>query len=67
MTDDLGDVTWTRLSECSSGKTCPRIGRTGRGTVLVQGYPASADQAAALGVPEGEWVVEVPDRLLPEV
>lgn len=64
--DELGAVTWTR-SECSSGKTCPRAGASGRGTKLVQGYPISADEAARLGVPPGEIVAEVPDTLLPEV
>ena len=63
---ELGAVTWTRNS-CSSGKTCPRVGSSSRGTKLVQGYPLSAEEAARLGVPEGEIVVEVPATLLPEV
>lgn len=65
--DELGAVEWTRLTDCGVGKTCPRAGASGRGTKLVQGYPISAEEAARLGVPEGEIVVEVPDTLLPEV
>lgn len=64
---DGGGVRWTRFSECGTGKTCPRIGRTDRGTVLVQGYPISEADAEHLGVPAGEMVIEVPESLLPEV
>lgn len=61
------DVRWTRQS-CGNGETCPRAGRTSRGTKLVQGYPVTDPaELAALGVPAGEMVVEVPATLLPEV
>lgn len=60
-------ITWTRES-CSTGKTCPRAGRTDRGTKLVQGYPITDPaRLTELGVPEGEMIVEVPASLLPEV
>lgn len=61
------DVRWTRQS-CGNGETCPRAGRSSRGTKLVQGPPITdPDLLAAWGVPDGEMVVEVPDTLLPEV
>lgn len=61
------NVRWTRGS-CGTGETCPRAGRTDRRTKLVQGYPITdPDVLAALGVPSGEMIVEVPDTLLPEV
>ncbi len=67
MQMSVDSVRWTRET-CGNGETCPRAGRTSRGTKLVQGYPITdPDELAALGVPDGEIVVEVPDTLLPEV
>ncbi|MEV6345667.1 hypothetical protein [Actinoplanes sp. NPDC051851] len=47
---------------CSSG-TCPTIFRTDRGTILVQGYVADAQQAGVALAPN-EMLVEIPAELL---
>jgi hypothetical protein len=46
---------------CVNG-SCPTIYKTGRDSVVVQGYPVSAD----LDVPDGELLVEVPSDLIVE-
>lgn len=50
------------------GGSCPTVRQldtaTGGEDVLVQGYSVPAEEAAALGVPEGEVLVRVPLGLL---
>lgn len=63
----------TRLRDdeprCDTGRTCPQISSTSRGTLVVQGYfPVGPEATARLGkVPEGEIAIEVPLSLLPEL
>ncbi|WP_229068209.1 hypothetical protein [Actinoplanes sp. DH11] len=49
-------------SLCGVG-TCPTVYSTDRDTVLVQGYPATAD---GVPVPAGELLVEIPKEVLLE-
>jgi hypothetical protein len=49
-------------SICGSG-TCPTVYRTDRGTLVVQGYTITAEQAD-LDLPAGEQLVEIPAELL---
>lgn len=49
-------------SLCGTG-SCPTVYRTDRGTLVVQGYAVSAEQAN-LDLPAGEQLVEVPMDLL---
>ncbi|PXY16561.1 hypothetical protein [Prauserella muralis] len=48
---------------CGSGRTCPNINSTDRGTYVVQGYDVPPEQALA----SGQVTVEVPMSLLPEL
>jgi hypothetical protein len=58
----------TRIAgSCPSGRTCPTIYETDRGTVVVQGYVLGADDLAHVTLPEGESAVEIPASLLQEV
>ena len=47
---------------CGTG-SCPTVYRTNRGTLLVQGYPVSGEQAG-VDLPDGEFLVEIPTELL---
>jgi hypothetical protein len=49
-------------SLCGSG-TCPTVYRTNRGTLVVQGYQVSSG-SAGIDVPEGEFLVEIPEDVL---
>lgn len=49
-------------SLCGTG-SCPTVYRTDRGTLVVQGYTVSAEQAN-LDLPAGEQLVEIPAELL---
>ena len=44
------------------GGTCPTVYRTDRGTVVVQGYALSAENAG-IDVSPGEQLVEIPASL----
>ena len=55
-------LTMIRRRDCDNGRTCPHVSATGRGTLVVQGYPVSGP-----GVPAGETAIEVPLDLLPEL
>lgn len=49
---------------CSDG-TCPQVNETTEpGVLAVQGYLPSAEELAAMGIPDGEGVVLVPRSLL---
>ncbi|MFC4064824.1 hypothetical protein [Actinoplanes subglobosus] len=65
---DKSDLSLTAIAySCSTG-TCPTVYETNRGTIMVQGYTVTADQARAAGVdmPSGEQMVEIPLALLAE-
>lgn len=49
-------------SLCGTG-SCPTVYRTDRGTLVVQGYTVTAEQAD-LDLPAGEQLVEIPADLL---
>lgn len=53
----------TLLSSLCGTGTCPTVYRTDRGTLVVQGYTVTADQAD-LDLPAGEQLVEIPAELL---
>jgi hypothetical protein len=65
---DNSDLSLTAIAfSCSTG-TCPTVYETNRGTIMVQGYTVTTDQARAAGVdvPSGEQMVEIPLSLLAE-
>ena len=47
---------------CTTG-TCPTVYTTNRGTLVVQGYTVSAENAH-VDLPAGEQLVEIPIELL---
>jgi len=49
-------------SLCGNG-SCPTVYRTDRGTLVVQGYTVTP-QNAGIDVPDGEQLVEIPADLL---
>lgn len=50
---------------CGGGPSCPIVHATDRGTIAVHGYVIDDPEAlAALGVPSGEGIVEIPVALL---
>lgn len=49
--------------QCGSGRTCPNLNSTDRGSYVVQGYIVHAEQALR----SGHATVEVPLSLLPEL
>ena len=54
------------LAGCTDGP-CPRVdATTDPGTLAIQGYRPSPEELAAMGLPEGETVVWVPQALLDE-
>jgi hypothetical protein len=64
--NDISDVTAPKLtlvaSLCGNG-SCPTVYQTDRGTLVVQGYTVTP-QNAGLDVPNGEQLVEIPADLL---
>ena len=50
------------VSLCGTG-TCPTVYQTDRGTLLIQGYTVSAEEAG-IEVPAGEHLVEIPAHLV---
>jgi hypothetical protein len=56
-------------ASCDNGRTCPNINRAGHGTLVVQGYPATAGQVRAAGLADdrGGVAVWIPVALVPEV
>lgn len=50
--------------ECGSGRTCPNINSTSRGSFIIQGYVVPSEQRV---LPQGEAMVEVPLSLIPEL
>ena len=60
--EDLGLRLVTSL--CGSG-SCPTVYHSNRGTMVVQGYPVSA-HSAGVDVPDGEFLVEIPEHVLLE-
>ena len=58
--DDLGLRLITSL--CGSSN-CPTVYSSNRGTVVVQGYPVSAS-AVGIDIPDGEFLVEIPEHIL---
>ena len=50
---------------CASG-SCPTLYTTDRGTVVVQGYVVTSEQAG-MSTPPGEALVEIPEELFTEV
>lgn len=49
---------------CGSN-TCPTVYRSDKGTLVVQGYTVTGDQAG-VDLPDGEMLVEIPAELLRE-
>lgn len=50
----------------SNPDNSPTLYKTDRGSWVVQGWEVTDSEAlAALNVPEGETVVEIPDRMIP--
>ena len=50
----------------STGGNCPGLYRTDQDSYLVQGWVVKDPEAlAALDIPEGETVVEIPARMMP--
>lgn len=49
---------------CASG-SCPTVYQSGSGSLVVQGFTVSAEQAG-IDVPAGETLVEIPFELLTE-
>ncbi|WP_433296462.1 hypothetical protein ACQP2F_38460 [Actinoplanes sp. CA-030573] len=64
-TDDDRDreVTLRLIATVCGGGSCPTVYRTDRGTLVIQGYPVSA-QAVGVDLPDGEVLVEIPEELL---
>jgi len=62
MADGLALTLVTSL--CGTG-SCPTVYQSNRGTMVVQGYPVSAN-AAGVQLPEGEFLVEIPEDVLLE-
>ncbi|MGI5330974.1 hypothetical protein [Actinomadura nitritigenes] len=56
-------------ADCDTGRTCPNVNLSDRGTLVVQGYIVADDALAALDsiVPPGARVVELPLSLVPEL
>ncbi|WP_204046421.1 hypothetical protein [Acrocarpospora phusangensis] len=51
-----------------TANTCPTLFKTDRGTVIVQGYVVTDEEALSqMNIPEGETAVEVPMELLEEL
>ncbi len=50
------------VSLCGTG-TCPTVYQTDRGTLLIQGYAVSAEEAG-IDLPAGELLVEIPTHLV---
>lgn len=58
-------IEFIRKTALSGDTNCPSLYRTDRGTFLVQGWVVTDEEAlAALGLPSGETVVEVPADVL---
>ncbi|WP_229069870.1 hypothetical protein [Actinoplanes sp. DH11] len=57
------DLVLTPLAVTCTTGTCPTVYTTNRSSVIVQGYTVTA-AAAAVDVPEGEQLVEIPLELL---
>jgi hypothetical protein len=50
----------------SAPKNSPTLYKTDRGSWVVQGWVVTdPDALAALNLPDGETVVEIPDRMIP--
>ena len=57
----------TRIAAGCTDGPCPKVHETTKpGTLGVQGYKPTAEELAAMGVPDGENVVWVPRALLDE-
>jgi hypothetical protein len=56
-------------SACDNGRTCPNINSTPAGTLVIQGYPATAAETrvAGLDVAPGSHAVCIPLSLVPEI
>jgi hypothetical protein len=56
-------------ADCDTGRTCPNVNLSDRGTLVVQGYIVAGDTLAALDstIPPGARVVELPLSLVPEL
>lgn len=54
---------------CDTGRTCPNVNLSDRGTLVVQGYAVTAEAvtAASASVPPDVRVVELPLSLVPEL
>jgi hypothetical protein len=53
----------TLVTTLCGGGSCPTVYRTDRGTLVVQGYTVTADDAN-INLPAGEQLVEIPAELL---
>ncbi len=51
------------ISKLCGSSTCPTIYQSDRGTLVVQGYVVSSEQAG-VDLPDGELMVEIPVDLL---
>ena len=45
-----------------SGKSCPAVYRTDRGSLVVQGYRVA--DAVSIDIPDNETIVEIPSALI---
>ena len=54
------------LAKACAASGCPTIYRSDRGTLVVQGYAVSAQQAG-IDLPDGELLVEIPVDLLSQM
>jgi hypothetical protein len=57
------NVTLDLVAELCGAGECPTIYRTGRGTLVIQGYQFDPEQAGTT-VPAGEQMVEIPVELV---
>ena len=60
------ELTFVAKDPGSEPSGSPTLYRTDRGSWVVQGWVVSDPAAlAAMGIPDGETCVEIPDRLVP--
>ena len=60
---DQPGLTLQLIASACGSASCPTVYRSDRGTLVVQGYPITAEQAG-VDLPPGEMLVEIPIDLL---
>jgi hypothetical protein len=64
LQEGITEVRLTKVAgeECQSGRDCPTVYKTDRGTVAIQGYVVTDELGRS--IPAGEAIVEIPVDLL---